>query len=59
MSVEDVLEFMIAGASAVQIGTANLVDPDTTEKIIDGLYDYLEESGCETIREVIGTLQTG
>lgn len=58
MTVDDVLEFMIAGASAVEIGTANLIEPDTTERIIEGLHDYLEESGCRSIREIIGSLQT-
>jgi dihydroorotate dehydrogenase (NAD+) catalytic subunit len=59
MTAADVLEFMIAGASAVQIGTANLIDPDTTERVIDGLLDYVEETGCSGIRDIIGTLQTG
>ncbi|MDF1577377.1 MAG: dihydroorotate dehydrogenase [Desulfurivibrionaceae bacterium] len=59
MTVEDVLEFMIAGASAVQIGTANLIEPDTTEKVLDGLLDYVEQNGGRPIREIIGTLQTG
>ncbi len=58
MTVEDVLEFMIAGASAVEIGTANLIEPDATERIIEGLHDYIEESGCRSIREIIGSLQT-
>ncbi|MFN2366947.1 MAG: dihydroorotate dehydrogenase [Desulfurivibrionaceae bacterium] len=58
MTVEDVLEFMIAGASAVEIGTANLIEPDTTERIIEGLHDYIEETGCRSIREIIGSLQT-
>jgi dihydroorotate dehydrogenase (NAD+) catalytic subunit len=59
MSTEDALEFMVAGASAVQVGTANLVDPDTTERIIDGMVDFVEESDCQSIREIVGTLQTG
>ncbi|MEN8134852.1 MAG: dihydroorotate dehydrogenase [Thermodesulfobacteriota bacterium] len=59
MSTDDALEFMVAGASAVQVGTANLVDPDTTERIIDGMSDFVEETGCQSIREIVGTLQTG
>jgi dihydroorotate dehydrogenase (NAD+) catalytic subunit len=59
MSTEDALEFMVAGASAVQVGTANLVDPDTTERIIDGMVDFVEESDCQSIREIVGTLKTG
>ena len=57
MNTEDALEFMIAGASAVQIGTGNLINPDTTERIIDGLIAYLDETGCKSINEVIGSLK--
>lgn len=57
MNTEDALEFMIAGASAVQVGTGNLVNPDTTERIIDGLIAYLDESGCNSINEIIGSLK--
>lgn len=58
MSAEDALEFIIAGATAVQVGTANLVDPDATDKIIAGLVDYLEKSGCPSIKAIIGSLIT-
>ncbi|MCK4839854.1 MAG: dihydroorotate dehydrogenase [Desulfobulbaceae bacterium] len=58
MSTEDALEFMVAGASAVQVGTANLVDPDTAERIIDGIGDFVEELGCQSIQEIVGTLRT-
>lgn len=57
MSTEDALEFMLAGASAVQIGTGNLVNPDTTERIIDGLIAYLDETECSSINEIIGGLK--
>ena len=58
MTSEDALEFMVAGASAIQVGTANLVDPDATERIIEGITDFVEESGCQSIREIVGTLMT-
>jgi dihydroorotate dehydrogenase (NAD+) catalytic subunit len=58
MTTEDALEFMIAGASAVQVGTANLVDPDTTERIIEGIVAHVEEKGYGSIREIVGTLRT-
>jgi dihydroorotate dehydrogenase (NAD+) catalytic subunit len=58
MTTEDALEFMIAGASAVQVGTANLVDPDATERIIAGLANFVAETGCRSIREIIGSLVT-
>ena len=56
--VEDVLEFMIVGASAVQIGTANFVNPRATTEIIDGLISYLKENDIDDIGQIIGTLQT-
>lgn len=58
MSSEDALEFIVAGASAVQVGTANLVDPDATERIIEGITDFVEETGCQSIRDIVGTLRT-
>ena len=57
MSAEDALEFMIAGATAVQIGTANLINPDSTERIIEGISEFVEENG-PSIREIIGSLVT-
>jgi dihydroorotate dehydrogenase (NAD+) catalytic subunit len=58
MTTEDALEFMVAGASAVQIGTANLVEPDATERIVEGLENFVKETGCHAIREIVGTLLT-
>ena len=57
VSSEDALEFLIAGAKAVQVGTANFVDPLATLEIIAGLEDYLRRRGLTDINEVIGTLQ--
>lgn len=57
-STEDALEFMLAGATAVQIGTANFVNPRVTEEIIDGLYAYAESEKLATIRSMIGGLRT-
>ena len=53
-SADDVLEFMMAGASAVQVGTANLVDPFACPKIIASLPNALQKYGFESIKEVIG-----
>lgn len=58
MSARDALEFLIAGATAVQVGTANFVNPTATLDIIDGLQRYLEENGIAKITDLIGTLQT-
>ena len=58
ITTEDALEFMVAGASAVQIGTANLVDPDSTERILDGINAFTERTNCLSIQDIIGTLKT-
>jgi dihydroorotate dehydrogenase (NAD+) catalytic subunit len=57
MNAEDALEFLIAGAAAVQIGTANFVNPDTTERVVEGISRYLQESGCLSLQEIIGSLR--
>ena len=54
----DVLEFMIAGATAVQVGTANFVDPFIWPKLIDGLRDYMTRHGITQITELTGSLDT-
>ena len=56
-SGSDVLEFLIAGARAVQVGTANLVDPEATIKIITELKAYCQRHGLNKIEEIIGTLK--
>ena len=48
---------MLAGASAIQIGTANFIDPAITIKVIDGINDYLERHGCKSVSEIIGALE--
>jgi dihydroorotate dehydrogenase (NAD+) catalytic subunit len=52
----DVLEFMIAGAAAVQVGTANFVDPFIWPKLLDGLRDYLGRHGLARLADLTGTL---
>jgi dihydroorotate dehydrogenase (NAD+) catalytic subunit len=56
-SAADALEFLIAGATAVQIGTANFVDPGVYDRVLAGLGDYLVRHGLDDIRQVVGTLQ--
>ncbi|RMF42562.1 MAG: dihydroorotate dehydrogenase [Deltaproteobacteria bacterium] len=56
-TAEDALEFLIAGASAVQVGTANFVDPDAMQKVIDGLERFCLEEGVDDIRSLIGSLE--
>lgn len=57
MNTNDAIEFMLAGASAVQVGTANFIEPGVCEKIIAGIKDYLRQQKIQNIKEIIGTLQ--
>jgi dihydroorotate dehydrogenase (NAD+) catalytic subunit len=57
-SARDALEFIIAGASAVQVGTANFVDPFIWPKLLDGITRYLERHNLSSVRELIGTIDT-
>lgn len=56
MSATDAIEFLLAGASAIQIGTANFIDPSITMKVIDGINDYLDENGFKSVKEIIGLI---
>ncbi len=56
MTAEDALEFIIAGASAVQVGTANFVNPHSTMEIIDGIADYLREKKIGSLKALVGSL---
>ncbi len=55
----DALEFLLAGATGLAVGTALFVDPGCLTVIRDGISDYLQRHGCKSIREIIGQLQTG
>ena len=57
-TADDVLEFMIAGATAVQVGTANFVDPFIWSKLLDGLRAYMTRHGIARLADVTGTLDT-
>ena len=57
-SAEDVLEFMIAGANAVQVGTANFVDPFIWTKLLDGMRGYMQRHSLDRISDLTGTLDT-
>lgn len=57
-SATDALEFIIAGARAVQIGTANYYDPTVTMKVIDGLSQFCAEKCIDTIRSLVGSIST-
>ncbi len=55
MTARDALEFIIAGASAVQVGTANFVDPDSAVKVIDGIDEYLKRHRT-SVKDLVGSL---
>lgn len=57
MNLEDALEFLIVGASAVQVGTANFIDPSTGEKIIRALADYCQQHKLRSVRDLVGSLR--
>jgi len=59
MNAKDALEFMLVGATAVQVGTANFVNPGGTMEIIDGIAAWLEEQGIGDVKALIGSLETG
>jgi dihydroorotate dehydrogenase (NAD+) catalytic subunit len=56
-SAEDAVEFMLAGASAVQVGTASFIDPGAMQKIIEGLQRYCTETGVQNIRDLTGQVK--
>jgi dihydroorotate dehydrogenase (NAD+) catalytic subunit len=57
VSGDDALEYMIAGASAIEVGTANFVDPESTKNIIRDLEAYCRKNGIQSIEQIIGTLK--
>ena len=57
MNAEDALEFILAGATAVAVGTANFINPDTTVKVAEGLEEYMRRYHVEDIRELIGAVR--
>jgi dihydroorotate dehydrogenase (NAD+) catalytic subunit len=58
MNTRDALEFLLAGACMIQVGTANFVDPQTSIKIVNGLSGYLKEKQIERITDLVGKLET-
>jgi dihydroorotate dehydrogenase (NAD+) catalytic subunit len=54
---KDAVEFMLAGSSAIQIGTYNFVDPAISVKTVEGINDYLDKHGFKSVTEIIGALE--
>lgn len=57
MNASDAIEFLIAGASAVQIGTANFIDPATPVKVLEGIEQYLDRHAISNVKDLIGSLK--
>ena len=56
-SATDSIEFLMAGASAIEIGTANFLDPAITVKVRDGINQWLDDHGCHSVQEIVGSLK--
>lgn len=56
-NAHDAIEFMLAGATAIEIGTANFLDPQITVKVKHGINEWLDAHGCKSVTEIIGALE--
>ena len=56
MNAEDALEFLMVGATAVEIGTANFIDRAVTIKVIEGMNEWLDRHGVKDVNEIIGVI---
>lgn len=56
MTTDDAIEFFMAGATAIEIGTANFIDPQVTVKVKRGIEEWLEKHGCKSLKEIIGVV---
>jgi len=57
MNAADAIEFILAGASAIQVGTANFIDPTVSIKVVDGINDYLDRHGFQSVGDIVGALE--
>lgn len=58
-TAEDAMEFLVAGATAVQVGTANFVNPRASEEVVEGIGDYVRQEKLKSVRELIGSIKVG
>jgi dihydroorotate dehydrogenase (NAD+) catalytic subunit len=56
MTAQDAIEFFMAGATAIEIGTANFLDPAVTMKVRDGINEWLDKHGCHSVSEIVGCI---
>ena len=57
MTAKDALEFLMCGATAIEIGTANFIDPAVTIKVRDGINEWLDSHGVASVQDIIGSIQ--
>lgn len=57
MNARDAIEFLLAGATAIQIGTANFIDPAVTVKVVNGINEYLDRHHYSSVKDIIGALE--
>lgn len=57
MTAKDAIEFLMCGATAIEIGTANFIDPAVTIKVRDGINDWLDRHGCQSVQDIIGVME--
>jgi dihydroorotate dehydrogenase (NAD+) catalytic subunit len=57
MTAADAIEFLLAGATAIEVGTANFIDPAVCSKIVDGIADYLNRHNISSVKDLIGALE--
>ena len=57
MNATDAIEFIMCGASAIQIGTANFIDPTVTIRVHDGINQWLDAHGCQSVSEIVGAIK--
>lgn len=57
-NANDAIEFMLAGATAIEIGTANFLDPQVTVKVKNGISEWLDSHGCKSVMDIVGALES-
>lgn len=57
MNATDAIEFIMAGATAIEIGTANFIDPAVTIKVVNGINEWLDNHGVKDVNDIVGCLK--
>jgi dihydroorotate dehydrogenase (NAD+) catalytic subunit len=56
-NTQDAIEFILAGSSAIQIGTYNFINPTVSEEVVDGILDYMNRHNIDAISDLVGKLE--